>query len=249
MNTPRLENRPRWDGKTLAAILLDLDGTLVDTVDDITVAVNRALDERRLHGLTISQVRNLIGQGAPALIARAVKLLGVPLPAADQAALTERFLFHYGELDSLDESRARAYPGVVDGLGKLHALGLRLAVVTNKQGHIASDLLKRLALSQWIDVVVGGETCERRKPDPQPLHFACHALNVDPQQTLMVGDSLNDVLAARAAGLPVVCVPYGYNEGRDPRGLSCDAFIESLADLPALLLNALPAANSPSKPT
>jgi phosphoglycolate phosphatase len=95
--------------------------------------------------------------------------------------------------------------------------------------------LDRLNLSQWIEVVVGGDTCERRKPDPQPLNFACNALHVDPLQALMVGDSRNDVLAARGAGLPVVCVPYGYNEGSDPRELPCDAFIESLAELPGIL--------------
>jgi phosphoglycolate phosphatase len=93
--------------------------------------------------------------------------------------------------------------------------------------------------------VVGGDSCDRRKPDPQPLNFACNALRVDPTQALMVGDSLNDVLAAHAAGLPVVCVPYGYNEGNDPRGLPCNAFIESLADLPEMLLDAAPELSSP----
>ena len=88
---------------------------------------------------------------------------------------------------------------------------------------------------QWVGVVVGGDTCERRKPDPQPLLFACQALGLSPSQVLMVGDSINDVTAARAAGIPVVCVPYGYNEGRDPRSLACDAMIETLADLPGLL--------------
>jgi phosphoglycolate phosphatase len=82
---------------------------------------------------------------------------------------------------------------------------------------------------------VGGDTCERRKPDPQPLLWAAAQLNSLPSQTLMVGDSVNDVAAARAAGMPVVCVPYGYNEGADVRGLDCDAFINSLAELPALL--------------
>jgi phosphoglycolate phosphatase len=244
MTLRRAGNPPRWIGKTLAAILLDLDGTLLDTADDITVAMNRALAEKRIKGLATAEVRNLIGRGAPTLIARAVERLGVPMDAAEQAALTERFYYHYGQLHRLDESNARAYPGVADGLGKLRELGLRLAVVTNKQRHFAVDLLKRLGLIQWIDVVVGGDSCERRKPDPQPLRFACNALHVDPPQALMVGDSRNDVLAARAAGLAVVCVPYGYNEGSDPRELLCDAFIESLSDLPALLLSALPALNA-----
>jgi len=159
----------------------------------------------------------------------------VNIDAAGQAALIERFYFHYDQLHVQGESDARPYPGVAEGLRSLHGLGLKLAVVTNKQRHFAVALLDRLNLSQWIEVVVGGDTCERRKPDPQPLNFACNALHVDPLQTLMVGDSRNDVLAARAAGLPVVCVPYGYNEGSDPRELPCDAFIESLAELPGIL--------------
>jgi len=226
---------PRWHGKHLAAILLDLDGTLLDTANDITMALNRALAEKQLPGLLPEQVRDFIGRGAPMLVARAAERLDVNIDAAGQAALIERFYFHYDQLHVQGESDARPYPGVAEGLRSLHGLGLKLAVVTNKQRHFAVALLDRLNLSQWIEVVVGGDTCERRKPDPQPLNFACNALHVDPLQALMVGDSRNDVLAARGAGLPVVCVPYGYNEGSDPRELPCDAFIESLAELPGIL--------------
>ena len=229
-------SEPRWKGRSLAALLIDLDGTLLDTADDISRALNRALAEKKLKGLTLDQASNLIGRGAPMLISRAVECLGVPMDAAEQAALTERFYFHYDQLHVLDESSARPYPGVAQGLELLHGLGLRLAVVTNKQKHFASALLERTKLSQWVDVVVGGDSCERRKPDPQPLHFACNALRVEASQTLMVGDSSNDVTAARAAGMPVICVTYGYNEGSDPRELPCDAFLESLADLPPMLL-------------
>ena len=122
-----------------------------------------------------------------------------------------------------------------EALRTLHEAGMRIAVVTNKQQRFANDLLHRLDLMRWVDVVVGGDTCERRKPDPQPLLFACASLELSPSQTLMVGDSINDVTAARAARIPVVCVPYGYNEGQDPRTLACDAMIESLAELPGLL--------------
>jgi phosphoglycolate phosphatase len=241
-------DRPRWKGKILAAVLLDLDGTLLDTVDDIALALNRATAEQQLAPLTTVQVRDLIGRGVPTLIARSVARLGLAMDAAGQARLLERFYFHYGQLQTLNECSARVYPGVVEGLGKLHALGLRLAVVTNKQRYFAVGLLKRLGLGGWIDLVVGGDSCDRRKPDPQPLQFACDWLHIDPAQTLMVGDSVTDVLAARAAGLPVVCVPYGYNEGNDPRELSCDAFIETLADLPRLLMGASPSWNSLSQP-
>jgi phosphoglycolate phosphatase len=108
-------------------------------------------------------------------------------------------------------------------------------VVTNKQFRFADALLRRLGLSVWVDLVIGGDTCERRKPDPQPLLFACESLQVPPSGSLMVGDSVNDVEAARAAGIAVVCVSYGYNEGRDPQTLDCDALLDSLAELPALL--------------
>ena len=108
-------------------------------------------------------------------------------------------------------------------------------MVTNKPKKAAVGLLARFGLSQWIDVVVGGDSGIHRKPHPQPLLSACEELGVRPAQALMVGDSLTDVLAARAAGLAVVCVPYGYNEGADPGALACDAFVESVGGLPALL--------------
>jgi phosphoglycolate phosphatase len=97
-------------------------------------------------------------------------------------------------------------------------------------------LLERLGLSRWLDLIVGGDSCERRKPDPQPLLFACDSLGLPPAQALMVGDSINDLKAARAAGIAVICVTYGYNEGQDPRSLPSDAWIDGMDELPALLL-------------
>jgi phosphoglycolate phosphatase len=99
----------------------------------------------------------------------------------------------------------------------------------------AQGLCNRLGLSPYLKLVVGGDTCERRKPDPQPLQWAASQLGSADAQTLMVGDSVNDVKAARAAAMPVVCVPYGYNEGMDSRSLPCDAFVETLDQLPRLL--------------
>ncbi len=229
---------PRWRGEELRAVLFDLDGTLIDTADDITVILNRALAEQHLGSLAPNRVRELIGRGIPTLIARAVDRLGGITDAAAQAVLLERFYFHHDRLYRLDEYRARPYPHVAEVLDRLHGLGLKLAVVTNKKRDFAVDLLARSGLSAWIHVVVGADSCARGKPDPQPLHFACNAVHVDPTRALMVGDSLTDVLAARAAGMPVVCVPYGYNEGRDPHTLPCDAFIDTLADLPGLMLSA-----------
>jgi phosphoglycolate phosphatase len=219
-------------------VLFDLDGTLLDTVDAISMALNRALAERELAPLQVSEVRSMIGRGGPILIERALARLGVALDQSARTALLERYFLQYERIETGAAHSARVFPGAADCLRQLHGLQLKLAVVTNKQQHLARGLLERLGLSGWIQVLIGGDSCERRKPDPQPLQVACAALGVQPSQALMVGDSINDVLAARAAGLPVVCVPYGYNEGNDPRQLPCDAFVDTLTQLPALLTRA-----------
>ena len=224
-----------WRGQPLSAVLFDLDGTLLDTVADIALALNRTLLEHGCNPLAESDVRRMIGRGSPILIERAAAAQGRRMDEAAQAAMLERFFHHYGELEESNEDRARPYPSAAESLHRLHRAGLRTAVVSNKQHRFAAALLRRLDLAGWVDVVVGGDTCVRRKPDPQPLLFACESLQVPASESLMVGDSVNDVQAARAAGIPVVCVSYGYNEGRDPGTLDCDSLLDSLADLPALL--------------
>jgi phosphoglycolate phosphatase len=224
-----------WRGQPLAAVLFDLDGTLLDTVADIALALNRALLDHGCTELPEDAVRGMIGRGAPVLIERAVAAQGRSIDAAAQAGMIERFFHHYGELEQSNEDRAQPYPGAAESLRAVHGAGLRTGVVTNKQHRFAEALLKRTGLARWIDVVVGGDTCEQRKPDPRPLLFACESLQVAPARCLMVGDSINDVQAARAAGIAVVCVSYGYNEGRAPHTLNCDALLDSLAELPVLL--------------
>ena len=231
-----MANKFLWRGAPLDAVLFDLDGTLLDTAADITLALNRTLAEYGWRPETESVVRRMIGQGSPMLIQRAAEAQGRAIDAQLRSAMVERFFHHYGELQQREEYSAEPYPGVRETLRHLHGSGLRTAVVTNKQHRFAAGLLRRLDLAAWVDLVVGGDTCERRKPDPQPLLYACEALHVPTARALMVGDSINDVQAARAAGIPVLCVPYGYNEGQDPRTLPCDALIETLADLPALLM-------------
>ena len=225
----------QWRGQSLAAVLFDLDGTLLDTAADIALALNRALAEQDCRELAEDEVRWMIGRGSPILIERALASQGRTLDSAAQAALLERFLHHYGELEASNEDRAQPYTGVSESLRTIHESGLRTAVVTNKHHRFAASLLERLGLARWVDVVVGGDTCARRKPDPQPLLFACESLRVPAYASLMVGDSLNDVRAARAAGIPVVCVSYGYNEGRAPQTLDCDLLIDSLTELLPLL--------------
>ncbi len=224
-----------WRGQPLSSVLFDLDGTLLDTVADIALALNRAMGEFGCKWLPESEVRQMIGRGTPVLIERAIASQGRAVDAGAQAAMVERFFHYYGELEETNENRSQPYAGAVAALRAIHEAGLRTAVVTNKQHRFARALLERLQLASWVDVVVGGDTCARRKPDPQPLLHACASLSAPSAQSLMVGDSINDVLAARAAGIPVVCVSYGYNEGRDPRTLECDSLLDSLAELPVLL--------------
>jgi phosphoglycolate phosphatase len=224
-----------WRGRPLRGVLFDLDGTLMDTASDIASALNRSFSERGLPSLPVSDVTRMIGRGGPMLIERAAEVVAPALTHADREALLERFYHHYGELEESGKSDAAPYINVESTLRQLHGAGLRLAVVTNKHSRFAKELLQRFELSPCISVLVGGDTCERRKPDPEPLLFACQSLGILSEQALMVGDSINDVQAARAAAIPVVCVPYGYNEGRDPRTLPCDALIDTLADLPGLL--------------
>ena len=221
--------------KRPSAVLFDLDGTLLDTAGDIALALSRAFADHGHQGPPPAAVRQMIGKGAPVLVERAVAAQGLGLAPARQAALLERFFHHYGQLQELDECAAQPYPGAREALVALHAAGLPLGVVTNKVHRFATGLLQRLDLAHYLRVVVGGDTCERRKPDPMPLLHACAQLGVAPASALMVGDSSNDVDAARAAGMPVVLVPYGYTEGQDPRLLPCDHLVDSLADLPGLI--------------
>jgi phosphoglycolate phosphatase len=224
-----------WRGRPLKGVLFDLDGTLLDTAADIAQALNLALGEYGIAAFPVSEVILMVGRGSPALIERATAARGKTPSGAERAAMLERFFHHYGELEEQGQSQAVAYPGAAEALQRLHAAGVKVAVVTNKHYRFASALMHYLKLSPWIDLIVGGDTCERRKPDPQPLLFACSSMGLTAAEALMVGDSINDVGAARAAGIPVVCVPYGYNEGRDPRTLDCDAMVETLAELPGLV--------------
>ncbi len=217
------------------AVLFDLDGTLLDTANDIALALQRALADRGMPAPSPQQVRLMIGRGAPLLVERAAKALDLPLDVAAKAQVLDGFFHHYGQMQERNESAAQAYDGVLPALQQLHAAGVPLGVVTNKQQVFAQALLKMRGMAAWFQVVVGGDTCERRKPDPQPLQFAAAQLNSLPAHTLMVGDSVNDVTAAQAAGMHVACVPYGYNEGQDPRQLPADVHLDSLAELPALL--------------
>lgn len=218
------------------AIFCDLDGTLVDSVPDLTVAVNTMLERLDLPPRSEDKVRHWVGNGVDNLIRRALAddMAGdVPEALADRA----RPLFYDAYRNHVCVY-SRLYPGVRQGLEALYDEGLRLACVTNKRTEFALALLESIGIAPFFDTVVGGECTPHHKPAPDVLLLAAERLGVDVDRGLMVGDSVNDVGAARNAGCPVVCVPYGYNHGRDIREARPDVVIESLAELSLLLKKA-----------
>ena len=218
------------------AVVFDLDGTLLDTAPDIAAATNRMLDELGLERRDSGEIARYIGKGIPRLVHRA--LTGESAGEAE-AQLFERarsiFERCYGE----ESGRlTRPFPGVEEGLASLRALGLALGCVTNKAERFTLDLLERSRLAGYLECVVSGDSLPRRKPDPLPLLHACERLRATPAQTLVIGDSANDVQAARAAGCPVWCVPYGYNEGLPAATLDCDRMVADLREAAAILTSA-----------
>ncbi len=210
-------------------ILIDLDGTLVDTVPDLAMAADAMMRDLGLPERGEAAVREWIGNGVARLVKRTLtnSLDGEPEPALFERA-HEIFLDHYAK-DVCTLSRP--YPGVVEGLDRLAAAGYRLGCVTNKPARFTEPLLEELGMSDRFEIVVSGDTLPVRKPDPGQLLHAAEQLDVAPGDSLMVGDSSNDVLAARAAGFMVVCVPYGYNHGQDIREAAPDAIVADLVEL------------------
>jgi phosphoglycolate phosphatase len=214
----------------LHAAIIDLDGTLVDTLGDFSAALNQMLTALRLPLVETPVVAGFIGKGSEHLIRATLAHVGAP------PELYGRAWDHYqGAYRGLNGRWARVYPGVVEGVAALRRAGLRLACLTNKPGEFARDLLAAKGLAADFEVVFGGDAFERKKPDPLPLRRTCEALGIAPARTLMIGDSRNDAAAARAAGCPVVLVTYGYNHGEPVRAVDADAYVESLAEIPALL--------------
>ena len=221
--------------------IIDLDGTLVDTVGDFVAAINLMLrdlwpDAPAALTVDASTVETMVGKGsenlvrsvlnhAQALVKRAQ--LAIDLIAKYDQAFA-RYQHHYQAVSGLYSS---VYPGVPEGLRALQAAGLKLACVTNKPAGFARPLLALKGLDGFFSEVFGGDSFERKKPDPMPLLKTCEALGTLPARTLMIGDSSNDAAAARAAGCPVVLVTYGYNHGVPVLKVDADGFVDSLAAL------------------
>ena len=211
------------------AVMIDLDGTLLDTALDIAVAANAMLGELGRPECAIDDIRTYIGRGIPNLVKRCLagRLNAADDPESAPEAALASFRGHYAATNG---RYATIYPGVEDGLRRLQEQGLRLACITNKATDFTLPLLAASGLAHWFELVVCGDTLAKSKPDPLQLIHICGKFGIAPREALLIGDSLNDVRAARAAGSPVFCVPYGYNEGGDVRDLDCDAIVATIDD-------------------
>lgn len=214
-------------------ILIDVDGTLVDSVPDLSYCVNAMLRQLGLPERDETKVRDWVGNGVERLVQRG--LVGA-LDGRPDAELYRRALPVFMELYSENISqRSHLYPGVLEGLSYIKGTGISLGSVTNKAARFTEPLLQDLGIYEDFSLVVSGDTLAKKKPDPAPLLYAAEHFQVEPAQALMVGDSVNDVNAARAAGFQIVCVSYGYNHGQDIRDARPDAVIDSLAEIRTIL--------------
>ena len=215
------------------AVMIDLDGTLADTIPDLAEAANMMLRELDRPGLERELIRTFVGKGIPKLVERA---LAGNLEGSVPAGLLARALPIYERCYAeVNGKHTVIYPGVSEGLRRLRAMQLPLACVTNKAERFTLALLDHLQLARCFEQVIAGDTLPQKKPDPQPLLHACRGFGIAPGDMLMIGDSAIDVEAARAAGCPVFCVTYGYNEGRDVRELDVDAIVASLIEATRLI--------------
>lgn len=215
---------------TLRAAIVDLDGTMIDTLGDFEVALNQMLDDLRLAAIDRVTIERMVGKGSEHLVESVLAHVGAA-PGSYEAAW-EAYQRHYLGVNG---RHADVYPGVIEGLAHLQSRGFKLACLTNKPTNFALPLLAAKGLDGYFSVVFGGDAFERKKPDPLPLLRTCEALSSLPAETLMLGDSSNDAAAARAAGCPVVLVTYGYNHGQPVRDVDADGYLESLAGLSGLL--------------
>lgn len=219
---------PAQSARGIAAVMIDLDGTLLDTVPDLAAAAGRMLAALELPARTQEEIRSFIGKGIPHLVERCLE--GRAGGARAEALRAEALALYQDFYFEESGRRTAVYPGVLEGLEQFRALGLRLACVTNKAARFTGPLLERMGLARHFELVVSGDTLARRKPDPMQLAYICAEFGLAPDEALLIGDSVNDALAARAAGCPVLCVSYGYNEGGEVHNLDCDAIVGSLLE-------------------
>jgi len=208
------------------AAIVDLDGTMVDTLGDFEVAVNRMLIDMALPMVSREFIEMSIGKGTEHLVRSVLDKVGAD-PSLSALAVAS-YRNHYDEVNG---QRSIVFPGVIEGLRRMVEAGLRLACLTNKPTAFARPLLESKGLARYFVLAFGADAFPKRKPDPMPLVRICKALGTEPGRTLVIGDSTHDARAARAAGCPVALVNYGYNHGRPVEDDEPDAVVSKLDEL------------------
>ena len=227
----RMASPVSFQGRSISAVIVDLDGTMIDTLGDLEAALGSMLQELGGKALSRGTIAPMIGKGSEHLVDLALREAGIDHDRNDALL---RYLGHYQRVNG---RHAEVFPGVSSGLAGLQQCGVRLACLTNKPLALARSLLDSKGLLAYFPVVFGGDSFARKKPDPMPILETCKVLCADPAQVLMVGDSANDAQAARAAGCPVALVTYGYNHGQPVRDVDADAFFDTFEALAAALEN------------
>jgi len=231
----------------LRAVLIDLDGTLMDTAPDLAAAANAMRADFGLDPLPVERIAAFVGKGADVLVHRALTDdLAGRATEEDFAQGRRAFYAHYHRVNG---ERTIVFDRVPQALKLLQDAGLVLACVTNKPREFTLPLLDRVKLAPWFGAVVAGDDVPEKKPHPALLLAACDRLGVSPSHALMIGDSVNDALAARAAGCPVVLVETGYNEGDSVHSLAgqpgVDAIVAALFDAAAHIVRHLAPSSAP----
>lgn len=218
---------------SVKVVMIDLDGTLLNTAEDLALSANLMLKDLGLPEQSTSTIRSYIGKGIDRLVKRTLtgQLEGEP-DATLLAKALPIYKKHYANNLSVN---TQPYPGVPEGVKIMQQAGFKLACITNKAEAFTIPLLRSTGLYHQFEIVLSGDSLPKKKPDPMPLTHICQHFNAQPHEALLIGDSLNDAIAARAAGCHVFCVPYGYNEGRNVHDLDCDAIVESLIDASRLI--------------
>ncbi len=234
-----LSSKPRTSEKEIEfplavkVIMIDLDGTLLNTADDLALSANLMLKDLGMPEQSTSTICSYIGKGIQKLVKRTLtgQLDGEPDSALFAKALPI-YEKHYANNLSVN---TRPYSGVLEGIKAMQQAGFKLACITNKAEAFTLPLLHATHLYDQFEIILSGDSLPKKKPDPMPLLHICKHFNVHPHEALLIGDSLNDAIAARAAGCHVFCVTYGYNEGRNVYELDCDSIVDSLLDASKLV--------------
>ncbi|WP_176081466.1 phosphoglycolate phosphatase [Paraburkholderia tropica] len=218
----------KFTAPRIEAALIDLDGTMVDTADDFAAGLNGMLAQFDAEETTREEVMGYVGKGSEHLI----KSVLAPRFAADdaQARFDEALALYQDEYAKINGRHTHLYPDVEVGLAALRAQGIKLACVTNKPHRFAVELLQQYGLSPYFEVVLGGDSLPKKKPDPLPMLTACERLGVNPASAVAIGDSENDAIAGRAAGMATLTVPYGYNHGQPVQKIESDGIVATLLE-------------------